>query len=73
MSFWSIQKSGFQKLLQTFNFYFMPSFDLASSVDIQALDNAVNVVKKEITNGPAYSYNARPHSNRCCLIGFGDK
>lgn len=28
----------------------MPSFDLASSVDIQALDNAVNVVKKEITN-----------------------
>jgi len=28
----------------------MPSFDLASSVDIQALDNAVNIVKKEITN-----------------------
>lgn len=28
----------------------MPSFDIESSVDIQALDNAVNVVKKEITN-----------------------
>jgi hypothetical protein len=28
----------------------MPSFDIASSVDIQALDNAVNIVKKEITN-----------------------
>jgi hypothetical protein len=28
----------------------MPSFDLASSVDIQILDNAVNIVKKEITN-----------------------
>ncbi len=28
----------------------MPSFDIASSVDIQTLDNAVNVVKKEITN-----------------------
>jgi uncharacterized protein YajQ (UPF0234 family) len=28
----------------------MPSFYIESSVDIQALDNAVNVVKKEITN-----------------------
>jgi uncharacterized protein YajQ (UPF0234 family) len=28
----------------------MPSFDLSSSVDIQILDNAVNIVKKEITN-----------------------
>jgi uncharacterized protein YajQ (UPF0234 family) len=28
----------------------MPSFDLSSSVDVQVLDNAVNVVKKEITN-----------------------
>jgi uncharacterized protein YajQ (UPF0234 family) len=28
----------------------MPSFDLSSSVDVQILDNAVNVVKKEITN-----------------------
>ena len=28
----------------------MPSFDIASSVDIQILDNAVNIVKKEITN-----------------------
>jgi uncharacterized protein YajQ (UPF0234 family) len=28
----------------------MPSFDIESTVDIQALDNAVNVVKKEITN-----------------------
>jgi uncharacterized protein YajQ (UPF0234 family) len=28
----------------------MPSFDIESSVDTQALDNAVNVVKKEITN-----------------------
>ena len=28
----------------------MPSFDIVSKVDAQALDNAVNVVKKEITN-----------------------
>lgn len=28
----------------------MPSFDFASKVDIQTLDNAINVVKKEITN-----------------------
>jgi uncharacterized protein YajQ (UPF0234 family) len=28
----------------------MPSFDIASKVDLQTLDNAVNTVKKEITN-----------------------
>jgi cyclic-di-GMP-binding protein len=28
----------------------MPSFDIVSKVEPQALDNAVNVVKKEITN-----------------------
>lgn len=28
----------------------MPSFDLVSKVDLQTLDNAVNVVKKEIVN-----------------------
>jgi cyclic-di-GMP-binding protein len=28
----------------------MPSFDILSKVDSQSLDNAVNVVKKEITN-----------------------
>lgn len=28
----------------------MPSFDFVSKVDAQALDNAVNVVRKEITN-----------------------
>jgi uncharacterized protein YajQ (UPF0234 family) len=28
----------------------MPSFDIASKVDIQTLDNAVNTVRKEITN-----------------------
>lgn len=28
----------------------MPSFDIVSKVEVQALDNAVNVVKKEITN-----------------------
>lgn len=27
----------------------MPSFDIASEVDIQALDNAINTVKKEIS------------------------
>ncbi|TMN70683.1 YajQ family cyclic di-GMP-binding protein, partial [Pseudoalteromonas piscicida] len=26
----------------------MPSFDIASSVDLQVLDNAINTVKKEI-------------------------
>lgn len=28
----------------------MPSFDIVSQVDLQSLDNAVNVVRKEITN-----------------------
>ena len=28
----------------------MPSFDIVSKVDIQTLDNAINVVSKEITN-----------------------
>ncbi|MBL7728526.1 MAG: DUF520 family protein, partial [Dinghuibacter sp.] len=28
----------------------MPSFDIVSKVDAQTLDNAVNVVRKEITN-----------------------
>lgn len=28
----------------------MPSFDMVSKVDLQTLDNAVNVVNKEITN-----------------------
>ena len=28
----------------------MPSFDIVSKVDGQALDNAVNVTRKEITN-----------------------
>lgn len=28
----------------------MPSFDIVSKVELQLLDNAVNVVKKEITN-----------------------
>ncbi len=28
----------------------MPSFDIASSVDLQTLDNAVNVAKKEMDN-----------------------
>lgn len=29
---------------------FMPSFDITSKVDLQTLDNAINVVKKEIQN-----------------------
>ena len=28
----------------------MPSFDFTSKVDLQTLDNAINIVKKEITN-----------------------
>ncbi len=28
----------------------MPSFDIASKVEIQTLDNAINIVKKEVTN-----------------------
>jgi uncharacterized protein YajQ (UPF0234 family) len=28
----------------------MPSFDISSKVDLQTLDNAINIVKKEITN-----------------------
>jgi cyclic-di-GMP-binding protein len=28
----------------------MPSFDIASTVDLQTLDNAINTVKKEISN-----------------------
>ncbi len=28
----------------------MPSFDISSKVDLQTLDNAINIVKKEVTN-----------------------
>src|ERR1700755_2335258 len=28
----------------------MPSFDIASKVDLQTLDNAINIAKKEIDN-----------------------
>ena len=28
----------------------MPSFDFSSKVDLQTLDNAINIIKKEITN-----------------------
>lgn len=28
----------------------MPSFDIASKIDLQTLDNAINVVKKEVEN-----------------------
>ena len=34
----------------TFNFSTMPSFDIASKVDLQTLDNAINIAKKEIDN-----------------------
>ncbi len=34
----------------TLKLIFMPSFDIVSKVDAQALDNAVNVTTKEITN-----------------------
>ena len=32
------------------NYSIMPSFDIASKVDLQTLDNAINTVKKEIEN-----------------------
>jgi uncharacterized protein YajQ (UPF0234 family) len=34
----------------SFKFTTMPSFDFASNVDLQTLDNAINTVTKEITN-----------------------
>jgi uncharacterized protein YajQ (UPF0234 family) len=34
----------------TFKKNSMPSFDIVSKVELQSLDNAVNVVRKEITN-----------------------
>ena len=34
----------------SFKFTIMPSFDFASKVDLQTLDNAINTVTKEITN-----------------------
>ena len=37
-------------LLRRSKFFIMPSFDIVSKVDAQALDNAVNVVTKEISN-----------------------
>lgn len=36
----------------------MPSFDIASKVDLQTLDNAVNTVKKEISN--RYDFKGSP-------------
>ncbi len=37
-------------IFASLNFQNMPSFDIASKVDLQTLDNVVNVVKKEISN-----------------------
>lgn len=39
--------TGFLLLIK---FYVMASFDMVSKVDLQTLDNAINVVNKEITN-----------------------
>ncbi|MEI8110902.1 MAG: YajQ family cyclic di-GMP-binding protein [Chitinophagia bacterium] len=36
----------------------MPSFDIASEVDMQTLDNAINTVKKEISN--RYDFRGTP-------------
>ena len=36
----------------------MPSFDIASKVDLQTLDNAINTVKKEISN--RFDFKASP-------------
>lgn len=36
----------------------MPSFDIASEVDLQTLDNAINTVKKEISN--RYDFRGTP-------------
>jgi uncharacterized protein YajQ (UPF0234 family) len=36
----------------------MPSFDIASEVDVQVLDNAINTVKKEISN--RYDFRGSP-------------
>lgn len=36
----------------------MPSFDIASEVDVQTLDNAINTVKKEISN--RYDFRGSP-------------
>ena len=36
----------------------MPSFDIVSKVELQSLDNAVNVVRKEITN--RFDFKANP-------------
>jgi len=44
---YSVQKTCYICCL---NFFHMPSFDIASKVDLQTLDNAINTVKKEITN-----------------------
>jgi uncharacterized protein YajQ (UPF0234 family) len=40
----------FKKVTEISNLIAMPSFDIVSKVDAQALDNAVNVTSKEITN-----------------------
>jgi uncharacterized protein YajQ (UPF0234 family) len=46
-----IKHVTFEKNLKTKSkIYIMPSFDIVSKVDAQALDNAVNVTTKEITN-----------------------
>jgi uncharacterized protein YajQ (UPF0234 family) len=38
------------ELIKPLNVLIMPSFDITSKVDLQTLDNAINTVKKEITN-----------------------
>src|SRR5690606_13041507 len=40
----------YQILILYLNILSMPSFDIVSKVDLQTLDNAINVAKKEIDN-----------------------
>ena len=42
--------NGFKRSTLSLKLQNMPSFDIVSKVDAQALDNAVNVTSKEITN-----------------------
>jgi uncharacterized protein YajQ (UPF0234 family) len=42
--------AGVIYICRTPNLTTMPSFDIVSKVEAQALDNAVNVTSKEITN-----------------------
>ena len=58
LSFWQGTTRIARACLSLYKTHCMPSFDIASEVDLQTLDNAINTVKKEIST--RYDFRGSP-------------